>query len=238
MEFSDLLFVILQSTAAFFVLFILTKFMGNRQMSQLTTLDYIIGISIGSIAAEMAVHPETDSWLGIPAMGVFALLAVVMNVIDDKSIRLRGKILGTPTVLYERGTLYYNNLKKSKLDLSELLTECRGAGYFDLSQLELIIMEVNGKLSFLPIEAQRPLTPGDMNLAPKQSRPAIPVIMDGAVLTAQLKTSGNDENWLKKQIEIQGFSDCKDILLAMVDDGNMLTIYEKNEDKEARSYYR
>ena len=45
-------------------LFVLTKLMGNRQMSQLTLFDYIIGISIGSIAAEMASHPEEDSMAG------------------------------------------------------------------------------------------------------------------------------------------------------------------------------
>lgn len=238
MEISKLLMVLVLSVVSFLALLALTKLMGNRQTNQLTMLDYVIGISIGSIAAEMASHPEDESWLGLLAMAVFAVLAVLMNILNTKSLHIRKKLIGMPTVLYERGTLYYNNLKKTKLDLTELLMECRISGYFDLSQLELIIMEINGELSFLPAEGERPLTPKDMSLAPKQARPSIPIIMDGALLPTQLKTSGNDENWLKKQMELQGFSDIRDILLAVVDDTNMLSIYEKNEDKDARRYFR
>ena len=35
------------------VLFILAKLKGNKQISQLSTFDYINGITIGSIAAEL-----------------------------------------------------------------------------------------------------------------------------------------------------------------------------------------
>ena len=56
--------VLVYSLGSLVWLFVLTKLMGNRQMSQLTLFDYIIGISIGSIAAEMASHPEEDDMAG------------------------------------------------------------------------------------------------------------------------------------------------------------------------------
>lgn len=237
MEWSDLFHVIALSVVSLAFLFVITKLMGNRQMSQLTMFDYIAGITLGSLAGEMASHPEPEAWLGLVSMAVYAMLTILINVMNDKSRKARRFFLGQPTILYDRGTLYFSSLKKARLDLSEFMTECRNAGYFDLTQLQMVIMEVNGKLSFLPNELDRPLTPKDMQLDPPQSRPPIAVIMDGVFLPNRLKSTGNTEGWLKKQMELQGFAEIKDILLATVDADNALAIYEKNEDRESKEFY-
>ena len=135
--------VLVYSLGSLVWLFVLTKLMGNRQMSQLTLFDYIIGISIGSIAAEMASHPEEDAWLGLIAMTIYALVAVGFNVLNDKSLKARRVLIGSPLVLLDHGQLYRQNLKRAKLDLNELLAECRSAGYFDLSELEMILLEAD-----------------------------------------------------------------------------------------------
>lgn len=234
---SNILEVILGSFLSIASLFLLTKVLGNRQMSQLTMFDYIAGISIGSIAAEAACHPEDSFFQGIVAMAVFAGVTLLINLINDKSPTLRRFFLGTPLVLYDNGTLYYKNLKKSKLDLTEFMTQCRGSGFFDLTKLQMVILEVNGKLSFLPAETERPLTPSDMNLAPEQQRPVITVVTDGTLLPKGLEATGNNEAWLRKQIQAQGFSGLEDIFLGTVDTNNNLVLYEKNEDKQGRYYY-
>lgn len=237
MEWMDVGQVLVLSVVSLAVLFLITKMLGNRQLSQLTMFDYVIGISIGSLAAEMASHPEPEAWLGLLAMAIYGVASILINVLNDKSRKVRRFVLGEPTILYDSGTLYYNSLKKARLDLTEFLTACRNAGYFDLSQLQMVLMEINGQLSFLPNELERPLTPADMNLSPQQSRPVIAVVMDGVVLPNRLKATGNNEAWLKKQMKAQGFSDPADIFLATVDADNALAIYEKNEDLQCKSYY-
>lgn len=228
--------VILRSFLSLVTLFLLTKALGNRQMSQLSMFDYIAGISIGSLAAEAASHQ--DGFLhGIVAMAVFAGVTLLINLLNDKSLKLRRFFLGEPLVLYDNGTIYYKNLRKAKLDLTEFMTQCRGSGFFDLTKLHMVILEVNGKLSFLPAETERPLTPSDMNLAPKQQRPVIPVVTDGTLLPQGLEATGNNEAWLRKQIQSQGFSGLEDILLGTVDTDNNLVLYEKKENKQSRNYY-
>lgn len=237
MNFFDLGQVVLFSLVSIVALFLLTKLMGKRQVSQLTMFDYIAGISIGSLAAEMASQHEPENWYGLVAMAIYAGVTILLNLVDDKSIRLRRILLGVPLILYDNGTLYYSNLKKAKLDLTEFLTECRGNGFFDLSKLHMIILEVNGKLSFLPMESDRPLTPMDIQLSLKQQRPVITVIMDGALQPESLQATGNDENWLRKQLKLQGFHSEKEILLATVDAENNLALYQKNEDIKSKCYY-
>ncbi len=229
--------VLLGSFFSILTLFLLTKAMGNRQMSQLTVFDYIAGISIGSIAAEIASHPESGFFLGILAMAVYAAVTLCINLLNARSVRLRKFFLGESMVLYENGAIYFHNLKRAHLDLTEFLTECRGSGYFDLAKLHMVILEVNGKLSFLPQAAERPLTPGDMNLLPKQERPVISVVMDGRILPQSLSFTGNNETWLLRQLQQQGFSKLEQVFLATVDGENHLAVYEKNQAKQPRNYF-
>ena len=70
----DLLKVALTSAASVVTLFLLTKLMGNKQLSQLSMFDYIIGISIGSIAAEFATELENPERTLI-AMIIYAVIA-------------------------------------------------------------------------------------------------------------------------------------------------------------------
>ncbi|MEG2316238.1 MAG: DUF421 domain-containing protein, partial [Clostridia bacterium] len=104
MQLADLGQVVLLSVTSLVTLFILTKLMGNRQMSQLTVFDYIVGISIGSLAAEMATHPDPESWLALVAMVIYAGASMIINTLNNKSLKLRKVFLGEPLVLYDRGT--------------------------------------------------------------------------------------------------------------------------------------
>lgn len=223
----ELVHIVLLSIISIIVLFVLTRLMGNRQISQLTMFDYVAGISIGSIAAEMAVKPEPKSWYGLLAMALYAGATILSNWLNSKSRKARSLILGEPLVLLDKGKLYDSSLKKAKLDLTEFLTECRVGGYFDLSQLETVLMEVNGRLSFLPKESARPLTPEDMRLSPQQSRLPIAVVMDGVLLPERLRMSGNTEGWLRHQLELQGYKNTASVLLACVDSQNNLSVYAK-----------
>lgn len=237
MEWSDLGQVVIYSFCSLIVLFLLTKLMGNRQMSQLTMFDYIAGISIGSLAAEMASHPEPESWLGLVAMAIYAFVTLGINVLNTRSLKARNAFLGSPIVLYDHGKLSFENLKKAKLDLNEVLAECRNAGYFDLAQLQMILLEVNGKLSFLPNELNRPLTPQDMQMEPTQARPAVAVIMDGVLFDKRLHAIGLNEEWLTKQLTLQGYKNHEDILLATVDGDNALAVYRRDPNTDTKDYY-
>ena len=177
----DFLSLAVTAVVSYLVLFLLTKLVGNKQISQMTMFDYISGISVGSIAAEMATEPESPM-RPLTGMVVYGLLAWGVALWTNKSLAARRAFTGKPLILYDGGTLYREHLKRAKLDLSEFLTLCRAGGWFDLSQLETVVFEHNGNLSFLPREAYRAAQPTDLSLSPKQSVLMTPVIMDGEVL--------------------------------------------------------
>ncbi len=227
----EILKIILTSVASIATLFILTKLMGNKQVSQLSMFDYIIGISIGSIAAEFSTELENPE-RSITAMAVYAIIAYLVSVVTEKSVKLRKLIIGRPLILFDKGKLYRKNLKKSRIDTSDFLTQCRNQGYFNLSDIRTAVFEYNGSLSILPAENKRPVSPQDMNLAPEQSELMTNVIIDGQINSENLKSTGNDLNWLQNQISSQGYTSEKDILLGIFDiTNNSVSFYPKDTEE-------
>lgn len=233
----QLLYIAALSVGAFVTLFILTKIMGNREMSQLSMFDYINGITIGSIAAEMATALEADFKEPLLAMVIFAALSVLTSYLTNKSIKARRLLTGRPVILYENGKLYEKNLSRNRLDVNEFLTQCRINGYFDLNEIHTAILEPNGKVSFLPAVGSRPATPEDLNLTPQQKTPVANVIIDGHIMRKNLQHTGNDENWLNSQLSALGTGKISDVFLATCDCNNKLTVYKKLEEKMDRDVF-
>ncbi len=217
----------LTAAGSFGVLFLVAKFIGHKQISQLDFFDYITGITIGSIAAEMATELEKP-WKPLTAMVIYGGITVLLSFISSKFPRSRKYLNGTPTILLDHGKLYYENLKKSKLDLSEFMVMCRQQGYFDLTSIQTAVFEYNGKLTILPVSSQRPATPNDMGLAPDQELLFTELIMDGRVLEDNLKRMRLDATWLDKQLKQHHIHSSKDVILAVCDRNQKFVVYEKN----------
>lgn len=218
------------------VLFILTKMLGYKQVSQLSMFDYVNGISIGSIAAEMATEIDGDVIKPLTAMIVYAIVVLLINFGSLKWIKFRRFFEGKSSILYENSKLYVKNLKKAQFDISEFLAECRLQGYFDLNDISLAILESNGKVSILPNTAAKTTTVGDFNAEgfitnkKKPAKPCVNVIMDGLILEKNLTYSGNNDIWLKNELDKQGLRDINKIFLANVDEKNQLNVYMKIDD--------
>lgn len=221
----DALNIILTSLLSALALFIIAKILGHKQMSQLDFFDYITGITIGSIAAELATELESP-WKPLIAMIVYGVVAVSLTCITSKFPKTRKYINGTPTIIMNNGKIYRSNMKKAKLDLSEFMVMCRQEGYFNLNDIQTAIFEYNGRLTILPLSNKRPVNPYDMGLAPEKEHIHTEIIMDGCVLDENLKRKGLDTKWLDKELSKKGYTHTGDIFLATCDDKNELTIYE------------
>ena len=144
----ELLYIFLLSIGSITVLFIIAKLMGYRQISEMSFFDYVVGISIGSIAAEMATNIDLEWWKGVLAMAVYGTVGILLSIITQKSIKVRKFISGTPIILIDKGKINKESLKKAKIEVDDLLTSARDKGYFNITDIEYAIMETTGKISF------------------------------------------------------------------------------------------
>ena len=225
MEFlTQISWAVLTAGGSILVLFLLAKLMGNKQVSQMNLFDYIVGITIGSIAGEMSFSEELPV-RHLVALVVYGVAATAISVCTNKFLRARSMISGKPLVLLENGVIYRENLKKARLDLNEFLTYCRIGGWFDLNQLHAAVLEHNGAVSFLPKETDRPATPVDLDLSPRQSQVQIPFVMDGQLLRDNVEKAGKAETWVHRKLTDQGYQDESKVLLALWDGEEKLTVF-------------
>lgn len=220
--------VIIRSLFSLVTLFLITKMLGKKQVSQLSLFDYVVGISIGNFAAEISINVDTQYINGVVALIVFGLVALAISWATMKSIRLRRFFMGTPTLLIQNGKIIDRNLKKVKFDINDMLEECRNNNYFDISEIEYAIMEANGKLSILPKAENKPLTPKDMNLKVDKSSLCANVIIDSHYMMNNLKNMHKTKEWLDQELKIKGYKDLDKILLATLDVNEKLVVYERS----------
>ena len=221
MEIVKVIFTSLLSAVS---LFIIAKILGHKQMAQLDFFDYVTGITIGSIAAELAIKFESP-YKPLVAMVVYGVVAYSLTIIPHKFPKARKFINGTPTIIMDGGKLYRENMKKAKLELSEFMVMCRQEGYFDINDIETAIFEYNGRLTILPKSEKRPLNPKDMGISPKKVAICTEVIMDGRILHENLKRMGFNLEWLEKQLKSQRYESPREIFLGICDQNNKLTLF-------------
>lgn len=199
--------------------------------------DYINGITIGSIGAELATALENDFWFPLIALALYTFLIWLVSYVSEKNIKARRFLTGRSILLMENGKIYNRNFKTAKIDMNEFLTQCRIQGYFNLDDIDTAVLEQNGKISFLPKSNARPVTPEDLNLNPQQEKTVINVIMDGCILPENLKRSGKDEVWLNKELARLKIGNIKDVFIAFCDSNNKLSAYVKVSEHPLNDLY-
>lgn len=231
-NFIEVLDVIMRSLISLILLFLVTKLLGKKQVSQLSVFDYVIGISIGNFAAEMTTDLEIPYINGLVSVFIFGLVAYLVSVLTMKSIKLRRFFMGAPTMIIQNGKILIDNMRKVKLDINDLLEQCRVNGYFDIGEIEYALMEANGNLSILPKGENQPVTIKDMNLKVKKQGLVANLVIDGKVMPNNIKNIKKDENWLRKELKVKGYEDLENIILVTFDINEKLVIYEKNSGLE------
>ncbi len=227
-DFSDMFLVIPRCLGSIIFLFIVTKFMGKKQVSQFSLYDYVIGISIGNFTAEMTLNKDVQYVNGMMAIFTFGIFSLLVSKIINKSILLRRVIIGTPTVLIDRGKIIESGLKKINIDVNDLLEDARIAGYFDISEIEFAIMEANGSISFLPKDKYRMVNTNDIGLKEKETYLTATLILNGKYLDQAIKKSRITKKELVKQIKKMNLDSPDSILLCTINNKD-LNFYFKDE---------
>ncbi|MCL2406679.1 MAG: DUF421 domain-containing protein [Defluviitaleaceae bacterium] len=218
------------SAIAIITLFVLTRLLGKKQMAQLNFFDYVIGITIGSIASEYAVVRDIHMAEGLTALIVVTLFSVMFSYLSIKSYWCRKILDGSPVILIENGKILNKNLQKVKLNINDLLEECRQKNFFDIADINFAILETSGKLSILPKSQSRPLTPRDIKIPTINEDLCTNVIIDGKIIKEHLKSIYLNENLLYTELARQGIDDIDHVLLAYIDTTGVLHTHIKNND--------
>ncbi|MEC2056369.1 DUF421 domain-containing protein [Peribacillus psychrosaccharolyticus] len=219
----DWLNVMLRSLFFLVVLFFITKLLGKKQISQLSFFEYITGITIGNIGAELATKVEHSLFNGVVSIATFSLAPFIAGFISMKSRPFRNFVEGKGTVFIQDGKLLEDNLKKEKYTIDELLELLRKKDVFNVSDVEYAVLEATGDLNVLLKKENQPLTAKDLNLKLAPIKGSETVIMDGEILDESLSTVGRNRLWLKTELVKQGIT-VENVFLGQINTYGELTV--------------
>lgn len=223
---NEIIHVIIRTFLVLFLLFIMLKIMGKKQVSQLNLFDYITGITIGSIVADISLDIEKSLLSGIICLFIYCIISITISSLSLKSIKLRTILDGKEEVLIKNGKILRKALSKNKITINDLETEARLMGYFNLLDIYTAILEPNGKISFELKEKEKPLTKKDYQLNPQDKGLVYNLIIDGEVVKENLSVSKTTISWLEHELKIIGKKK-EDILLFTVDSNKKINYYLK-----------
>ncbi|KKB33396.1 DUF421 domain-containing protein [Bacillus thermotolerans] len=200
----DWLEIFVRSISFLIILFVITKIIGKRQISQLSFFEYITGIVIGNIAAQMSMDKSFFISEGLIALFVWGLAPLIAGYLALKSKKFRTAVEGKGTVFIKDGKVMEENLKKEKYTIDEMLSLLRSKGVFFLADVEYAVLEQDGSLNVLLKKDKRPLTRSDLQLLPINEKEPHTIIMDGKLLNEDLSKSGKTKAWLDEELEAAG----------------------------------
>jgi uncharacterized membrane protein YcaP (DUF421 family) len=204
-------------------LFLITKLLGKRQVSQMSMFEYVTGITIGSLAAYISLDLDAQWYLGIVAISVWALVSLGTEFLQIKSKMMRDFIDSKGRVLIKDGKILEDNMKKERLTTDELMEQLRKKMAFKVADVEFAIMEPSGDINVLLTRENQPLTPKHLGIkvGPEQEPQA--VIMDGKIMDEPLATIGLSREWLNTELEKLGVA-IENVFLGQVDSYGQLYV--------------
>lgn len=210
-------------------LYLLTRLIGPRQVTELSVFDYLNSITIGSIAAEMALTKTVaDFTEALTATLIYGGATLLISYLTLWLPRLRPLLMGRSSTLFSGGVFHRDSMKRAKLDLNEFLMSARSAGYFSLSEIECAILEPNGRISFLEKGASRAVTPEDLSLSVPEAEAPYTVVMEHKLQRETLRRVGYEETWLLDAIKKEGYR-LSEVFLATLTQSGRLELFGESK---------
>ena len=224
--------LLLRLTLAFVTLFILTRIMGRKEISQMTFFNFISAISIGAIGASLAVDHSLSIRHGLIALFAWAIFTLLLGWLNMKSHHARKIITGDPVIVIKDGKIMENKLKTYRLDTDSLKSMLREKNVFSLADVDYAVFESDGTLSVLKKAELQTVTKKEAGFRTKTKifPVATGIISDGKPLSANLQKLQLNEQWLHGQLEMAGVQSLADVFYAEVqEDGTLYVDYKENE---------
>lgn len=214
----DIMIVFFRTVLIYFVVFLMLRIMGKREIGKLSLFDLVISIMIAEIAVFVLEDIRKPLLDGLIPMVTLVLIQLIIAFVTLKSRKIRIWFEGKPSLLIEKGVLNREEMKKQRYNLDDLLLQLRQNKVLNVADVEFAILEPTGKLSIIEKNLQRSYPRSDELLGEiRYEGLPLPLIMDGKVQDDQLEKLGKTRFWLKNQLQAKGVFDFKEVFFCSID---------------------
>lgn len=207
-------YTVIELIIGFMALFVITKVIGKRQLSQITPFDFISAIVLGELLGNAIYDKDIGTVYLLSTLALWTILMLIAEFLSQKFLKLRGFLEGNPSIVIRNGMIDRNQLKKNRMNINELQNLLRQKDVFSVREVEYAILESDGKLTVLKKSKYTQPTLEDLNLPQKPVYLPVTLISDGEIIWDNLRDSGHNEKWLHNQLNKHNIQDVKQVFYA------------------------
>lgn len=212
----------------YFCVVLALRIMGKRQLGELQPSELVVAIMISDLASVPMQSKSIPLLDGIIPIFSLVLVELIFSLAVLKSDKIRLLITGRPTIIIKNGEFIRERLKELRLSIDDIVEQARIAGYPDITQIETALIETNGQMSIIPKESVRPVSCGDLNKNPSQTRVPYTVIADGKLRKDNLSYAGVTKDWIEKKLSENNIKNIKDVFFMSVNDRKDIFVQLRN----------
>lgn len=190
----------LRTIILYLVLFACVRFLGKRQIGQMEASEFVVAMLVADLAAIPMQDVSIPLYSGLVPILTVLGAELILSCLCLRSIRLRKLLCGKPVILIENGRIIQNNLRRTRVNIDELMGHLREKDVLDVRTVQYAILETNGNLSVFPYPAEVPPSAKDLSVHPREQFLPVTVVSDGRLLQDNLRLAGKDEAWLRKTL--------------------------------------
>ncbi|MGO4886759.1 DUF421 domain-containing protein [Anaerobacillus sp. MEB173] len=209
--------VIIRTSIAFVILYVLCRILNKKLIAQMTFFDFVAGITIGSIVASAILTKDLPIYISMTSLILFCFYVLLSNIAAIKSLIGRKILEDEPTYLMKEGQVLEEGLKKSMLTMDSLLSYLRKKNIFNIDEVETALLETDGTVSVLKKPAYLPAMQKDVFNIQSSRGVGQAFIIDGKVLMKTVELLGKDIEWVRDTLSRNNISRIEDVFFAQID---------------------
>ncbi len=212
----NLLLIIVRTIFFYFLIFLVYRMMGKREVGQLGIIDLIVSILIAELAVISIENYDNNMMSSVLPILILLCLQMILAFLTLKMPKFRIFLDGNPSVIIKDGRVNYKEMTKQKYNLDDLMIQIREKGYRSIEEIEYAILENNGTLSVFPYPKEK-----------KKTSLPLPVILDSNIQKNTLKMLGKNEAWVYDLLKKKGI-EIEDVFYAFYKDNNIFIIQDND----------
>ncbi|MFC0188043.1 DUF421 domain-containing protein [Fictibacillus aquaticus] len=215
----ELYTILLRTVFIYFLILVVFRVMGKREMGKLSVIDFVVSIMIAELAVISIEDPKIPMINSLMAILILLAIQLGLALVSLKSRKMRDWVDGKPSLIIDRGKINEQEMKKQRYNFDDLLTQLRENNIRSVAEVEFGVLETSGKLSVIKKDECTGGSPLQMIL---------PLILDGKVQDKHLEKLNKTSLWLRQQLKKMGYPDIKKIAFCSLNDDGTLYVDEKD----------
>lgn len=209
---------VLRATVLYFIVLVSLRIMGKGELGELQPFDLVVSLMIAELAAMPMEDLNSPISHGITAIVTLMFLQCLTSYVALKSNKARRIICGKPSILIDHGKFNVREMNKLRVNVNDLLGQLRLKGYYNVADVDYLIMETNGQISVIA---------STKALDDKCTMIPVSIILDGRVMTNNLERYNISEKTLEYELKKKKIN-VKDVIYGFVDEKNEFIFYRRN----------